>query len=354
MAAGKPVSLLGKWLPSCNTSSDRTKAYAASVRRLLGLSEKKYRKTLSALRSYIDVLEKRLCKMDYTFDYSKQPSKALFKYRQAFLRNDSDRYNQFIENVKNGKTVMHTSSLYPYDIIRACEGLGASAETAGFLADEIDNLDVTWHSLTDHSTSQNAIAVVDGSGSMYSDYASVRPIDVAVSLGIYFAEHSKGSFANHFITFSQSPRMIELKGKNIYEKAKYCMSFCEVSTTNIAAVFRLILRTAVKNNVPPQEMPDTIYIISDMEFDYQSDNSQTAFNYAKKLFEKYGYKLPAIVFWNVESRREQCPVRMDTTGAVLLSGASPVLFRYAVSGSCDPVSIMNEIIFSERYRPISA
>lgn len=347
MNSNKPVSLLAKWMPSVNASNKYTKNRAKRICRLLGMSEKKYRKTLSSLRSHIDVLEKRLCKKDYTFDYKKQPSKALYNYRKAFFRNDEERYLQYIEEVKSGKVNMKTSSLYPYDIIRSCD--------TDMSEEQIEILDATWKSLTSYDNGQNAIAVVDGSGSMYwSSDKNIRPTDIAVSLGIYFAEHNSGKFANHFITFSESPRLIEIKGNNISAKADYCRSFDECSNTDIAKVFELILNTAVKNNLPQKEMPETIYIISDMEFDSQPNSEKSAFEYAKKQYENYGYRLPTVVFWNVSSRTEQVPVKKDDTGAVLVSGASPSIFSLALSNDIDPSKFMHDIIDSERYKMICA
>lgn len=354
MAAGQPISLLGKWLPSVNTTSSDIRKAARQVCTLLGLSEKKYRKLLSELRSYIDILEKHLCRKDYTFDYEKQPSKALFTYRKAFYRNDKERYLHFLDAVREGKATLKTSSLYPYDIVRVCDEYSRFERGVVPTKDDLLQLDTTWRSLTDFDNHQNALAVVDGSGSMYVHYADIRPIDIAISLGIYFAEHTTGAFANHFITFSETPRLIELKGRNIYEKVRYCQTFHEVANTNIAAVFDMILHTAVKHHLPPQELPETLYIISDMEFDEQEDNDCTVFAYAKKKYARYGYRLPTVVFWNVDARTEQHPVRCDETGAVLVSGASPSLFRYALDNHLDPVKMMLSIIDSERYRPIAA
>lgn len=154
MQEGREISLLAKWLPSVNTSSSITKEQAKHLCRLTHMSEKKYRKTLSALRSYQDVLEKRLCAKDYTFDYEKLPSKALYKYRAAFQRNDEERYNDFLERVRNGAAILKTSSLYPYDIIRDCLVPRTEEERAV--------LDTTWNALKGDVNNTNAIAVVDG------------------------------------------------------------------------------------------------------------------------------------------------------------------------------------------------
>jgi len=354
MNENKEVSLLAKWLPSVNTSSNETKALARELAKQLEMDERTYRKTLSALRKYIDILESRLCKKDYTFDYSKQPSKAMLKYRKAFIRNDKERYSAFIQKVQNGEAKLNTGTLYPYEIVNKI--MPRYALCTEMSSDEKKALDATWKSLSDIENSQNAIAVVDGSGSMYCGL-NPRPVDVALSLGLYFAEHSKGAFKNHFITFSMRPRLVEVKGKDIYEKVQYASSFNECANTDVQAVFDLILKTAVKNKTPQNELPETIYIISDMEFDYcvmDGNNRFTNYEAAKKKFQKAGYTLPNVVFWNVNSRSQQVPVTMHENGTALVSGASPKIFDMVMSGNINPYSVMMDIINSERYSVINA
>ncbi|MBR0185272.1 MAG: DUF2828 family protein [Synergistaceae bacterium] len=339
-------SLLAKWLPSVNASNSETRQKALKIAKSLGMSLKDYRQTLSKLRAKLKIIENNLRTKDYTFDYSKQPSKAMFKYRAAFSRNDNERYMAFLDDVSAGKATLHTGTLTPYEIIRPILDTGLNA-------DEINAINTTWNAQEDFTNGENAIVVVDGSGSMYGG-RNVSPISVALSLGIYFAERNKGEFHNHFITFSMTPQLVEIKGTNIYEKVKYCASFNEVANTNIQAVFELILSTAVKHNVPQSELPSTIYIISDMEFDYCNNADITNFDYAKKIFAEHGYKLPNVVFWNVESRNTQQPVTMNEQGVTLVSGASPRVFAMIKSGNLSPMSFMLDVLNSERYRNITA
>lgn len=349
MANGGQVSLLAKWLPSVNTSSASARADARTIAKRLGYTEKQYRQTLSKLRRYTDIIENRLRERDYTFDYEKQPSRAMFKYRQAFLRHDNERYTEYLNAVNSGEATLHAGALFPYDIVRAC------------LEDEISeqeklSLDTTWRNLPAYGENGNAIAVVDGSGSMtYAPRNSVRPIDAALSLGIYFAEHNKGAFANHFITFSATPRLVEIKGADIVEKTRFCATFNEVANTNLEATFRLILSAAVNNNVKQSEMPERMYIISDMEFDYcvEGGNDSTLFDTMKALYAEHGYNLPEVVFWNVNSIQENFPVTMSDTGAALVSGFSPAIFDMMADGEISPETVMNSIIESERYAAVS-
>ncbi len=348
MSSEDNISLLAKWLPSVNASNENTVRAGKHIARALNMTDAEYRKLLSKLRRKIQIIENNLREKDYTFDYSKQPSKAMFKYRNAFIRNDNERYQSFLSQVQSGETSMHTAALMPYDVIMPCfnkDKLKRAERVA---------MDTTWNALEDFGGSENALAVIDGSGSMY--WGSVpKPAAVALSLGIYFAERNKGAFHNHFITFSENPRLIEIKGHDIAEKVRYCASFNEVANTSLQKVFELILGAAVKNNVPAEELPKKIYIISDMEFDSCADNADiTNFEYAKKLFNEHGYELPDVVFWNVASRNRQQPVTMNEQGVALVSGCTPRVFSMVAGGLASPYAAMMEIITSERYAKISA
>ena len=339
------VSLLGKWLPSVNASNDETIRAAKQIANAFGLSDRDYRKTLTKLRAQIRILENNLRERDYTFDYSKQPSKAMFKYRKAFLRNDAERYGAFMQRVSTGEVKLNTGALYPYEIIEKA-----------YHCDDAErlSLDATWRALADYTQDENALVVADGSGSMYWG-GKPMPAAVAQSLAIYFAEHNRGAFRNYFITFSMNPRLVEIKGRDIVDKARYCETFNECANTNIQKVFELVLNAAVRNRVPQKDLPSTLYIISDMEFDScAAGTSLSNFEYAAKLFRQAGYRLPNVVFWNVSSRNQQQPVTMNEQGVALVSGCSPRIFSMVMEGSLDPFTFMLSVIDTERYAPIRA
>lgn len=195
--------------------------------------------------------------------------------------------------------------------------------------------------------------MIDGSGSMYMDF-DPRPADVALSLGIYFAERNKGFFKDHFITFSHTPRLVKLEGDNIVDRAAYCASFNECANTNLRATFELLLETAVRNHLPQEELPETLYIISDMEFDRGVEDDKTLFEEVKVLYGQYGYHLSTLVYWNVRSRHEQFPVTKDEQGTMLVSGASPTVFRIVISQDVTPESLMLSVLNSDRYAKICA
>jgi hypothetical protein len=186
-------------------------------------------------------------------------------------------------------------------------------------------------------------------------YGNPRPADIALSLGIYFAERNTGLFHDHFITFSTNPKLVQIKGADLTDRVRYCKSFNEVADTNIQKVFELILYTAVHNHLPQSEMPETLYIISDMEFNVCTrDAGMTNFEYAKRLYGSHGYHLPQVVFWNVQSRQEQVPVKKNEQGVALVSGCSPRIFSMVMQNELDSYKFMMNIIGSERYAPVSA
>ena len=347
MDMGGDVSLLAKWLPSVNASNVQTVAYAKRIARFLGMSDAAYRKTLAKLRAHIRILENSLREKDYSFDYAKQPSRAMFKYRKAFYRNDGERYGAFLSKVSRGEAQLHTGTLVPYEIVAPFFVSRVSDEDAAAI-------DATWNALEDFTGDENALAVIDGSGSMYCR-TNPMPATVALSLGIYFAERNRGAFRNHFITFSEKPQLVEIKGDTILEKLRYCHNFNEIANTNIQKVFELVLNAAVRNGVPQSEMPSTLYIISDMEFDTCAEGADlTNFEYAKKIFAQAGYRLPKVVFWNVQSRNRQQPVTQNEQGVALVSGCTPRIFSMLQRGMLSPLGYMLDILRTERYSKIAA
>ena len=250
-----------------------------------------------------------------------------------------------MQKVTCGEATLHTGTLMPYELVAAAYSCTEAERTS---------LEVTRNALEDFTTGENALVVADGSGSMYG-WSKPQPAAVAQSLAIYFAERNTGAFRNHFITFSMTPQLVEIKGKDLAEKVRYCRSFNECADTNLQAVFELILATAVKNRLPQKELPSVLYIVSDMEFNACARNASLSnFEQAKQLFASYGYRLPKIVFWNVQSRNQQQPVKMNEQGCSLVSGCTPRIFSQVMSGEMETYKNMMHVLMSERYAPISA
>jgi hypothetical protein len=313
-------SLMYKWLASENTSSKETKKIASEIRTFLGVSPRTYRKTLSEKRAALDIVERKMCSSNWDqINYKGVPSKAALNYKDAFEKHDSVRYKQYIEDVKSGKTTINAGTLYPYDIVEKC-----------FVGDDSSTLDVLWNSLPDYTNgnTSNGIVVADVSGSM-----SGRPMAVSISLAMYISERTKGDFKDRFITFSESPKLQKVVGNNIREKVRNLQSADWGMSTNLEAVFDLILRAATTNSVPASEMPSKVYIVSDMEFNQAlSHPDKTLFQNIDLAYKAVGYERPELVFWNVNAKNTQSPIRFDDRGTCLVSGCSPSILTSLLNG----------------------
>lgn len=353
-------SLLGKWLKSSNTSSKESRRLAKITYEYFGIDERTYRKALSALRSKINVVEKLMSNKNWdAVDYSAVPSQAARIYSDAFRKHSEARYNAFIEKVANGEETINAGTLYPYQITKDVNELSARQ------TQEIKTLDVLWNALPNYMEEpENSLCVVDTSGSMTMGsmtmgHSNIRPIDVSVSLGIYFAERIIGPFKDYFMTFSDSPKMQKIQGKNIYEKVTNLNRAEWGMNTNLQAVFEVLLSTAVKKNVHPTEMIKKIYIISDMQFDhacgagyYSSRKPITNFDAITAKYIAAGYEKPELVFWNVNAGSDT-PVTKDENGTFLVSGCSPSILKYAINcEAVTPEQLMVEVLESERYEPV--
>lgn len=357
------VSLLAKWLPSCNTSSAATRALAKQVYRGLKLSAKEYRQVLAALRRRIDVLETRLTRRDYTFRYSAVPSNAGMKYRKAFMRNDGERYKAYVETlhkqlcvekfsmVEEAEEKVNVSTLYPYDIMNKFRERELDAT-------ECLQLDNMWRSLPDYfgeAAGADWLAVVDVSGSMTWG-GTPYPIDVAMSLGLYVAERNTGIFKDKMITFSAEPQLVEVDPAwPLKQKVEYMLNMDWGMNTNLEAVFRLVLDAAVQAALPAEQMPQCIVIISDMQFDgcVEGAGNPSAYEMIRRRYEAAGYAMPRLVFWNVAQRNYgNVPVRYDQQGTMLLGGCKPGMFEQLLSGKT-PEDFMLSVLNAERYQRIT-
>ena len=356
------VSLLAKWLPSENTSSKITRELATAVREGLHMTPREYRKTLSALRERSKVLERLMSANRWNeIEFDKIPSRAGLIYRNAFARRDmiKAKYEAF---AKDESTKVNAKTLTPVDIAHQCFYRHSPDDT------ERAMLDKYWENQPDfyNGREERGIAVVDVSGSM-----SGIPMEAAVSMGAYVAERGKGPFKNHFITFSGRPELVRFDGVDIYDKFNRARNADWGMNTNIEAVMNLLLKTAINNKCSPDEIPTRLYIFSDMQFDhcmttgpvstdrwsmsYRSnylgkDDVDTFFEQEKKRWKKYGYKMPEIVFWNLNAAYDGA-IPAIGEGFSYVSGFSMNMVECILSGKTG-YDLMMEKLNSERYSPI--
>lgn len=341
MNNGKSVSLLGKWMPSENASSQTTKEYATMLRKAMNLTSKKYRQTLSRLRKHIGVVERQMSAKQWNeINYEAVPSRANLIYNGAFLRNDEERRRAYLGALSKGEAKINASVLFPDDIVHK---YSMGTYNSGRMDETLEGL---WNALPTLTT-ENTLVVRDGSGSMIG-----KPMDVSTAMAIYMAERSTGEFHNQFITFGARPKLVDLNGMNtLHEKLMKTYKETDCSNTNIKAVFELILRTAVNSKMSQEDMPKNIVVISDMQFDGRAFNfNQSLFETISSEYTKCGYKMPRLIFWNVnEYYHNVVPVQQNELGVVLISGYSQNLVKMVMSGETDPYECLVKQLNDKRY-----
>lgn len=359
MREGKSISLAAKWMPSASTSSKEKRKKAEQLQKAFGWHPAYYRRTLSTLRRYIDVTERKMSRNQWgEIKYEAVPSRANLNYNNAFLRHDEARRRDYLGKLEKGETKINSSVLFPYDIVHKYTRNG------GYYINGYDTaLEAMWKGLPNTvEDGAGTIVVADGSGSMTSPIGKtkVSAWEVATSLAIYFAERLPGAYKNKYITFSAKPQIVNLGGSTtLHSKLQTAHEHDECTNTNIEAVFDLILGTAITNRLSQRELPKNVLIISDMEFDAGTRSGGWGGNFrslSKSLFweiaEKYrraGYHLPRLVFWNVNSRTGTIPVKENDLGVALVSGFSPNVAKMVMSGKLDPYEALMDTLNVPRY-----
>ena len=378
MKGGKSVSLLAKWMPSANTSSSVTKALARKWIAALGISPAAYRKMLARLRSHIDVVEVKMSSRKFSdINYETVPSRANLLYKDAFMRRDGERRSAYLESVKSGEAKINASeAVFPHDILHKMYSQKEYvAWNKGTFKDD-PTVEAMWNALPNKLKDGDGgvMCVVDSSGSMTSTIGgtNVSAWEVAHALGFYFAQHCNGDFKDKYITFSSKPEFVDMTNcKTLKDRLTLAESKSLYDNTNIEAVFDLVLTTAVRNGMNQSEIPSTILIFSDCEFDaqcyapsvcdgnhsnygkYWDANGNTLFDAISKKFEGHGYHMPKLVFWNLCSRSGTVPLQQSAYGLVLISGFSANNVDMVMENELNPYKVLAKKLDSDRYKPIA-
>ena len=366
----KPFSLAAKWLKSVKTSSKESRKLGKLTAKYFELSEQEYRKTLSAMRSELKIVEKSMSKKEWAkIDFNKVPGGAMKKYYKAFGLHEPERFKEYVDALHTGKKIvvdgkevkakMNTKKLYPYEILEKYSGGHFYLRNYAYNP----TLEAMWNNLKDwiQDASENTIVVADTSASMNG-----RPMATSVGLGIYFAQKNKGAFHNKFMTFSSRPSWISLnEGASLSDCIGRVPAIVE--NTNLEAAFDLILKTAISAKLSQEDMPKSLVIITDMEFDscvesnsvspdwWNRSNSKvmTFYDSMKAKYESHGYKLPEIVFWNVNARNDTFHTTYDKPHVRMVSGQATSVFKSLIDGKTHtPYEFMLETVCVKRYEAV--
>ena len=359
-------SLAGKWAKSCNTSSKESRRLGEITRSYMNMTPREYRRVLSSLRERLNVLERLMSGKRFDeIDFSKIPSVAGMRYSHCFSTREElkERYAEFMAN---SETKVNAATLFPYD----CAVKALKVDNKLFGSTEREAVNKFWANLPDYigdNDASNFMCVCDTSGSMTWANHNPKPIDVATSLSIYFAERAKGPFHNHYISFSSRPQLIEIIGRDFVEKVNRIRRANLCDNTNLEAVFDMLLSLA-KQGVPAEDFVKKLFIISDMEIDEATNEIYDGYNYYnrqtwdrntafKSLMERIRAKwesqtsipFPQLYYWNVNARHDT--VLSLGPDVSYISGASPAILKQVMSGKTN-WELCLETLLSDRYKPI--
>jgi hypothetical protein len=334
--------LAAKWTP-------RKGPLAQEIRTFFGMSPKFYRKSLVEMTK---VVEQDMCANNWDeINFSHVPSVASSRYKKAFNRHTT-KYAEYVKSLVKGdnpEVKVNASAIFPHDVLKGRIGLYEQT----FDKTELDLIQKQWEALPNFVGDANILPLVDVSGSMCTSAGrkgSTTCLDVAVSLGLYLADKNKGSFKDTFLTFSSKPELLHLKG-NINQKINQMVKSSWGMSTDLHRAFDKILSVAVSANVPQEHMPQTLLILSDMQFNSCIQFDDTAMQMIERKYSDAGYKAPNVVFWNLNSS-DNVPVKSDKSGAALVSGFSPAIMKALLSDGLEtftPEAIMMKTIMQERY-----
>ena len=333
LAAGN--GLCAKWMP-------RKGATAADLRARLGLTPKTYRKTLVNLSTTV---ETQMCARDWAgINFSHVPSQAFSIYKNAFHRRQPARFEKFLADVlaKKEGVKVNASAIFPHDILSSLNSRNIAAVTA------------QWDALPNYTGKKPILPVVDVSGSMScpaGSGSSVTCMQVAIALGLYLADKQKNAFEGIVATFSNRPVLYKLKGSIVEKMTQISRSQWDMNT-NIQALAVAIVNFGRDNKIADKDMPETVLILSDMQFDAAVQGKETAQEMFQRTFLEGGYSVPQIIYWNLNGRYGNAPVAESKFNTALISGFSPSVLTAVMEGDSkelNPYQIMLKKLMSPRY-----
>lgn len=330
---GSDYGLFCKWFP-------RKAKLFFDVAEKLGISLRELRKHIVSNTS---VVETKMCANEWNeIEFSKVPSIANKKYVNTFLRRCNERYKQYLEDIKNGKTKMNTSVLSPFDI-----ALSLFKESGRYRSgnEERKAFNMMWNSL-DTSYMKNKpvkmLCVSDVSGSMFTN--NLFPIAGSIGLGVFIAQNTEGPFKNKLVSFSSNPRAYDIEGKDLLDIYNI-MNRDWGMNTDISKVYDLILNTSLLNK---DNMPTHVIIFSDMQFD-EAQEDEVPFEMYKRKFRDAGLEMPKIIFWNLNANFTY-PARIDDN-VLLLSGYNPFIVKEILTtGEFDALNFVKNAVDKDKYK----
>lgn len=318
--ANKPISLLAKWAPSINTSSQETRNLAKTVIKKLGTTPREYRKMLAKLRRYLNILEAKISRNDWdSINFEQIPSLAMKRYLSAFGKHCYEAFGEYKAKLVKGEAKVNAATLYPYDIVEPMI-------YGRYGYDEVVS-EKQWESLPNYVDGTfDVVCMADVSGSM-----SGRPMATSIGLSTYFAQRNKGAYHGLYMSFTSTPSFIKLEDNwSLDECVRYVLRAGVGYSTNLDLAFQLIYRVAERT----REVPKALVVISDGEIDrWNRPGDSYCASIAEKWKRNYaaiGLRAPKLILWNCEARGQAKYLAQAHENVAYCSGQSAGTFKHLI------------------------
>ncbi|EGC40254.1 hypothetical protein DICPUDRAFT_91051 [Dictyostelium purpureum] len=347
------ISLAAKWAPTegHDGKSKAVKKLALLLATNKSTAKKDYRKNyLVPLRKHLKIVECKMAANEWKeINYNTVPSRCMMLSKTAFQRHEPELFAEYLAALEKGEAKVNAKQLFPHELVKKYFGGGKETDTI---------IEEQWKVLVEETRKlgslKDCIVLSDVSGSM-----SGTPMEVSVALGILISSVTAQPFKDLIITFHEKPSFHMVKGASLNEKVKSIMDAPWGGSTNFNAVFEMILNKAIENKLPESDMPKKMFVISDMAFDV-ADRSFGKSNHEalKDRYREAGYKVPTMIYWNVNGNSMCTPVSNANEADVgLISGFSPSILKSVIecgeAGKITPMDLMYAAINDKRYADLS-
>lgn len=320
--------LAAKWAPRLHSKYHNS---ALKIKDAMKVSNSEYRKILKDKSNTVEQVMTRGLWDSIIYDHV--PSNAMKIYKRAFKEHDLDR---FVSWMTSDKTKANAGAVYPHEILMLSVN-----EEEHILAKKM------WDNLPNFiKSNEKFMVILDTSGSMEcGGVGKATPAIIGVALTLYLAERNSSAFKNTFISFSETPHIIGIpQDGTLKQKYTSIMRADWGGTTNFEAAYKLILEKAVKNQLRQSDMPTMLLILSDMQFDICT-SGDTHLTNIQNEYKKWGYKVPKLVFWNLNEAYTGSPATSEDQNVGLVSGFSPSLMEAVLAcKSFLPIDLVMETV----------
>lgn len=350
MKENKPITFCAKYAPSKNGSHDKKLKIVNKIARYLSNKheyETVYRKTLHAMREYLNIAEIKFSENKWNeLEFAKLPSMCLHRNTKSFMNHCEDRWSSYLENVKSGKETMKVKMVYPYEILQTY--------IENNITNEDSAIELAWKQKINDIKKENKLTkrilpICDVSGSMFGDKAILN----SVSLGLLISDTNESVYKNHVITFSDQPSLVNVSGETVLNRVNALKNIDWGMNTDFIAVFNMLLNHMKKCELPQSEAPEVLLCISDMQFDQSCHRYcqwMTNYQIVENLYKNTGYRVPQIWFWNVRANTVDFPVDSNAPNVALVSGFSSSVLNMIMEGNeLSPYKLMRQTIDNDRY-----